>query len=85
MELPRRREPLRLAEAELQEVTNDPKFDEAVARLRGNENYEVVVSNLKEVEEAMTDELVLNRDPNDVLRAQGGVRLIRLLIQNLAP
>lgn len=63
----------------------DPKLDEAVARLRGNSDFEQIVVSLKELNETINDELVLSKDPNDVLRAQGAVRLMRILMQGLAP
>ena len=64
---------------------SDLKLDEQVRRLRGNSDYEQIIAALRELGEAVQDELVLSKDPNDVLRAQGAVRLMRLLLTELAP
>jgi hypothetical protein len=74
-----------LAEAVVQEVSNEQKLDEAVRRLRGNSDYEQIIVSLVELRETIQDELVLSKDSNDVLRAQGAVRLMKILMQSLAP
>lgn len=74
-----------LAEAVVQEVSDEEKLDEAVRRLRGNSDYEQIIASLGGLRETIHDELVLSKDPNDVLRAQGAVRLMRILMQSLAP
>lgn len=63
----------------------DKKLEEAVHRLRGNSDYEQIIASLRELDEAIQDELIQSRDPNDVLRAQGAARLMRLLFKDLAP
>jgi hypothetical protein len=66
-------------------VTEQQKLDQAVTRLRGNSDYEEILVQLRELDRTITEELVLSKDPNDVLRAQGAVRLMRLILQDLAP
>jgi hypothetical protein len=66
-------------------VTEQQKLDQAVTRLRGNSDYEEILVQLRELDRTITEELVLSKDPNDVLRAQGAVRLMRLILKDLAP
>jgi hypothetical protein len=61
------------------------EFSRSVDRLRGNSDFEEMVAGFKELMATVTDELVLSKDPNDVLRAQGAVRVMRLLLKELAP
>lgn len=60
-------------------------IDRAVESLRGNASYEKVVEHLQGELTDRTDDMVLGKDPNDVLRAQGAVRQMRALLQDLAP
>lgn len=66
-------------------MTEQQKLDQAVTRLRGNSDYEEILVQLRELDRTITEELVLSKDPNDVLRAQGAVRLMRLILKDLAP
>ncbi len=61
------------------------EFSRSVDRLRGNPDFEEMVAGFRELMATVTDELVLSKDPNDVLRAQGAVRVMRLLLKELAP
>lgn len=63
----------------------DQKLDDSVAQLRGNIYYEQIIASLRELDAALQDELVQSKDPNDVLRAQGAVRMTRFLLKELAP
>lgn len=60
-------------------------IDRAVESLRGNASYEKLVEHVRKELLDRTDEMVLSRDPNDALRAQGAVRQMRSLLQDLAP
>ena len=64
---------------------NDDQTIKAASRLRGNSDYEQILKSMSELHSVILDELVLSKDPNDVLRAQGATRLMRLIMKDIAP
>jgi hypothetical protein len=64
---------------------NDEQTVKSASRLRGNPDYEQILKSMAELNSVILDELVLSKDPNDVLRAQGATRLMRLIMRDIAP